>query len=150
QGVEFIQSYFARYPRVKEYLNETRRKAREEGSVATLLGRKRHTPEASTGNFVARQAAEREAINMPVQGTAAEIMKLAMLRVAERLRADGLRSRMLLQVHDELIFESPADEVERLRALLQDVMPRAMEGVAEFTVPLEVAVKVGGNWGELE
>lgn len=150
QGAEFITSYFARYPGVKTYLDATRRKAREEGFVETLLGRRRFTPEASTGNFVARQAAEREAINMPVQGTAAEIMKLAMIRVAERLRESGLRARMLLQVHDELIFESPAEEAERLRALLQAVMPRAMDGVAEFTVPLDVAVKSGANWGELE
>ncbi|MSQ11182.1 MAG: DNA polymerase I [Dehalococcoidia bacterium] len=150
EGTAFIESYFARYPGVREYLERTRQQARDVGSVETLLGRRRATPEASTGSFPARQAAEREAINMPVQGTAAEVMKLAMIRVARRLEEEKLRSRMLLQVHDELIFEAPSEEAEPLKALLLDVMPRAMEGFAEFSVPLAVAVKSGANWGELE
>jgi DNA polymerase-1 len=150
QGAEFISSYFARYPGVKAYIDNTKRLAREQGYVETLMGRRRNMPEASSSNFAARQAADREAINFPVQGTAAEIMKLAMLRVAERLKRDRLRVRMLLQVHDELIFEAHSEELPALKAMLTDVMPRAMQGVAEFSVPLDVAFKSGANWGELE
>ena len=153
EGRDFIESYFGRYPGVKGYLEETRRRVRESGYVETLLGRRRYIPEVHSSNPAIRQAAEREAINMPVQGTAAEIQKLAMIGVAARMESEGLRSNMLLQVHDELIFEAPLEEVEQLRDLVVDVMPRALELAprsVEFAVAFKVATKLGTNWGELE
>ena len=153
EGRTFIESYLGRYPLVKEYIDGTKQMARDEGYVETLLGRRRYTPEIASSNPAIRQAAEREAINMPVQGTAAEALKLAMLGVAPEMAARGLRSNLLLQVHDELIFETPPDEIEEMKSLLLDVMPRAMEWApkpVEFAVPLKVATKSGANWGELE
>ncbi|MSP78133.1 MAG: DNA polymerase I, partial [Dehalococcoidia bacterium] len=150
QGRAFISSYFGKYPLVLEYIERTKKMARDKGYVETMLGRRRQMPEALSTNRVAREAAEREAINMPVQGTAAEIMKLAMIRVAAQLKHERVKSRMLLQVHDELIFETPAEEVSLLRAMLMETMPKALEGIAPFTVPLDVAVKTGASWGELE
>ena len=153
EGGAFIESYFGRFPKVREYVDRTKVRAREEGYVETVLGRRRYTPEIHSSNSAIRQAAEREAVNMPVQGTAAEVLKLAMIGVARRLDAEKLRARMLLQAHDELIFEAPAEEIEPLRDLVLNVMPRAMELApwpVEFSVPLRVATKVGENWGELE
>ena len=146
EGRQFIESYFARYPGAAEYVERTKRQAREQGYVETLLGRRRAIPEIHFSNPNIRQGAEREAINMPVQGTAAEVMKLAMVNLSRRMEAEGLQSRMLLQVHDELIFEAPSQEVEPLKGLVLEVMPSAME----LAVPLKVTVKVGANWGELE
>lgn len=145
QGAQFIETYFGRYPGVKTYIEQTKQKARDQGYVETVLGRRRAIPEIKASNPAVRQQAEREAINMPVQGTAAEVMKLAMIPVHRRLRQEDFRANMLLQVHDELIFEAPREEVERLKALLLEEMPKAME----LAVPLKVAVKAGTNWGEL-
>ena len=153
EGRGFIESYLGRYPKVREYIDDTKQMARDMGYVETLLGRRRYMPEIASSNQQIRQASEREAINMPVQGTAAEALKLAMLGVAREMAARGLRSNLLLQVHDELIFETPPDEIEELKSLVVDVMPRAMEWApkpVEFAVPLKVATKSGANWGELE
>ena len=153
EGRGFIDSYLGRYPNVREYIDNTKQMARDMGYVETLLGRRRYMPEIASSNPQIRQATEREAINMPVQGTAAEALKLAMLGVAKEMADRRLRSNLLLQVHDELIFETPPDEIEELKSLLVDVMPRAMEWApkpVEFAVPLKVATKSGGNWGELE
>ena len=153
EGRDFIESYLGRYPKVKEYIENTKQMARDQGYVQTLLGRRRYTPEITSSNAQIRQATEREAINMPVQGTAAEALKLAMLGVDRRMAEEGFKSNLLLQVHDELIFETPPDEVEALKSLLLEVMPRAMELAptpVEFAVPLKVATKAGSNWGELE
>ncbi|MCY4624709.1 MAG: DNA polymerase I [Chloroflexi bacterium] len=153
EGRGFIDSYLGRYPLVKEYIDGTKQMARDMGYVETLLGRRRYMPEIASSNPQIRQASEREAINMPVQGTAAEALKLAMQGVAREMSARGLRSNLLLQVHDELIFETPSDEIEELKSLVVDVMPRAMEWApkpVDFAVPLKVATKSGGNWGELE
>ena len=153
EGRGFIDSYLGRYPKVREYIDNTKQMARDMGYVETLLGRRRYMPEIASSNPAIRQATEREAINMPVQGTAAEALKLAMLGVAREMSVRGLRSNLLLQVHDELIFETPSDEIEELKSLVVDVMPRAMEWApkpVEFAVPLKVATKSGGNWGELE
>jgi DNA polymerase-1 len=153
EGRDFIESYLGRYPKVKDYIENTKQMARDQGYVQTLLGRRRYTPEITSSNAQIRQATEREAINMPVQGTAAEALKLAMLGVDRRMAEQGFKSNLLLQVHDELIFETPPDEVEALKSLLLEVMPRAMELAptpVEFAVPLKVATKAGSNWGELE
>ena len=111
-----------------------------------MWGRRRRIPEIDSSNNNLRQAAEREAINTPVQGTAAEAMKKAMIDVYRNMQREGLRSRMLLQVHDELIFEAPAEEIEPLKSLAVDTMPRAMD----LAVPLKVTVKIGATWGDLE
>ena len=153
EGRNFIESYLGRYPLVKQYIDDTKQMARDKGYVETLLGRRRYTPEIASSNPTIRQSTEREAINMPVQGTAAEALKLAMLGVAREMGARRLRSNLLLQVHDELIFETPPDEIEELKSLVVGVMPRAMEWApkpVEFAVPLKVATKSGANWGELE
>lgn len=146
ESQRFIDTYFLRYPGISDYVERTKEQARRKGYVETMLGRRRFMSEIHSPNRSLRQAAEREAINMPVQGTAAEIMKLAMLSVAHSLETRNFRSRMLLQVHDELILEAPMEEVQALKRLLLDVMP----GATELAVPLRVTVKTGKNWGELE
>ena len=146
EGARFIETYFGNYPRVKEYLDETVRTARETGYVETLLGRRRYMPELTSSNHNHRQAAERVAVNMPVQGTAAEIIKVAMIQVQARLEAGAMESRMLLQVHDELVFELPKEEDGKLRGLLEEIMPSALE----LVVPLEIEIKTGYTWGDME
>ena len=146
EGSQFIERYLNRYPGISRYIDEIKRQAHEQGYVETLMGRRRHLPDINAGNPNHRQAAEREAINTPVQGTAAEVMKLALIAVHHRMEEARLEGRVLLQVHDELIFETPPEEMETLKALVLDAMPRAME----LAVPLKVAVKLGANWGELE
>jgi DNA polymerase-1 len=142
----FISAYFEKYDGVKEYLAATRRKAWEEGYVQTLLGRRRYIPELYSSSPQLRAAAERMAVNMPVQGTAADIIKVAMIQLQRQMDERGLRSKMLLQVHDELLFEVPANELEELKALAKKTMSQAVE----LSVPLKVDLKVGKNWGEME
>ena len=146
EGAQFIQGYFDRYPGVRDYLEEVKRLARERGYVETLLGRRRATYELSSSNFHMRQAAERWVVNFPIQGTAAEVLKLAMLRLDGELQRQKLRTRMLLQVHDELIFEVPQEELEEVQGLVLDIMPHAME----LAVPLKVELKTGETWGDME
>ncbi len=142
----FIDSYFARFARVAEWIEETKESTRQRGYAETLLGRRRYLPAINSSNFQARLGAERMAVNMPVQGTAADVMKRAMLQISGGLQEHGLCARMLLQVHDELIFELPRAEAAALIELLQSTMPRAIEMV----VPLQIEVKQGGNWRDLE
>jgi DNA polymerase-1 len=146
EGAAFIETYFGKYPGILEYLEKTRLKAREEGYTETLLGRRRNLPEMLSSNFQLRQNAERMAVNMPVQGTAAEIIKVAMLQLDASIIEQRLRSRMLLQVHDELIFEAPNDELELLEALVSQLMSQAVE----LSVPLKVEIKKGTKWGDWE
>ena len=143
---EFIDAYFQRFARVAEYIEEIKQSTRERGYAETLLGRRRYIPEIKSNNFQARSAAERVAVNMPVQGTAADVMKRAMLQVHDALAASELAGRMILQVHDELILELPEAEVEEVAALLQERMPRAIEMV----VPLKIEMKFGPNWRDME
>ncbi|MBE3590025.1 MAG: DNA polymerase I [Firmicutes bacterium] len=139
---EFIQRYFERYPGVKRYLESTVQRARETGYVRTLFGRIRHLPEIHSRNFARRQYAERTAMNTPLQGTAADLIKIAMLRADRALRERGLRARMVLQVHDELIFEVPEEELAAARELALG----ALAGAAELRVPLVAEAKCGPNW----
>jgi len=127
---------------VKAYLERTVAEGRERGFVQTLLGRRRYIPELRSGNPNLRGFAERMATNAPVQGTAADLIKIAMVRMARQLASRGLRSRMLLQVHDELLFEAPEDELPALEALAVEIMESALE----LTVPLKVDVKAGADW----
>ena len=142
EAQEFINSYFAAYSGISYYMMAIKEQAKSQGFVETLLGRKRQIPELRAANPALRGAGERMAINMPIQGTAADIQKIAMIRVAERVAAAGLRARLLLSVHDELLFETPRGEVEALAAIVRDTM----EGALPLSVPLTVDIKVGDDW----
>jgi len=145
----FIESYFANYPKVKAYMERTKREAAEQGYVETLLHRRRYFPELQSkdrAHAALRRAAEREAINMPIQGTAADIIKMAMIRLHEALKKRGLKSRMILQVHDELVLEVPEAEMEAVIPIARE----AMEGAFPLAAPLKVDLKVGRNWEEME
>jgi|GEM_PF-945 len=142
----FIKNYFARYPGVGRYVEGIKRKAHEQGYVETLLGRRRYIPELRSSNRNVRMAAEREAVNTPIQGTAADIIKIAMVRLFRALQERKLRSRMLLQVHDELVLEVPEEEVETVVPLVKEVM----EGAYRLEAPLQVEIHTGPNWGALK
>ncbi len=140
----WIDRYFARYPGVARYMEETRANARAQGYVETVFGRRLILPELKSSNAGRRQGAERAAINAPMQGTAADLVKLAMRSVYDWLNRDGLQSKLLLQVHDELILEVPESEL----ALVREKLPQLMAEVAELKVPLLAEVGVGNNWDE--
>ncbi|MCL5264231.1 MAG: DNA polymerase I [Chloroflexi bacterium] len=142
----YIDKYLGRYGGVSKYIEDTKRQAEERGYVTTILGRRRYLPEINVDHRVARQAAERMAINMPIQGTAADIIKIAMIRLDRAMTKRRLRSKMILQVHDELVFEVPRHELEEMRELAIEIMENAMP----LAVPLKVDVKVGVNWNEME
>ena len=146
EGASFIEAYFAKYPGISDYLEQVKVKARAEQYVETLLGRRRYLPDINSPNFNVRGGAERMAINMPIQGTAADIMKLAMIRVQNRLDEEGMKTKMLLQVHDELVFETPKEEMDALKDLVFDEMPAAMD----LDVTLKVDTKWGPTWGDME
>ncbi len=140
EAAEYIEQYFATYPKVKEYLDNLVAAAREQGFITTMYGRR--IPELSSSNFMQRSFGERVAMNSPIQGTAADIIKIAMIRVWERLRQAGLASRLILQVHDELVIETRQEETEQVRQILEESMKQA----AELKVPLEVDLHMGENW----
>ncbi len=142
----FIEAYFQRYPKVRQYLDEQIAQARRDGFVQTLLGRRRYIPEVNSREPMLRQVGERMAINAPVQGTAADLIKRAMVELAHELERQRLASRMVLQVHDELVFEAKRSELEVLVPLIR----RVMEGAIALRVPLTVTMKAGPNWLELE
>jgi len=144
EAKEYMEAYFARFPRVKQYMEDVVARARERGYVETLMHRRRALPEIKSSNFNMRSFGERVALNMPIQGTAADIMKLAMVRVFDRLRQEKLEARLIMQVHDELIVECPEAEVEQVKALLAE----EMEGVFALTVPLVAEAHSGVNWLE--
>ncbi|HZM73209.1 MAG TPA: DNA polymerase I [Candidatus Polarisedimenticolia bacterium] len=142
EAQEFINSYFAAYSGISYYMLHIKETARRDGAVETLLGRRRQIPELHASNPALRGAGERMAINMPIQGTAADIVKIAMIRLAARLAETGSRARPLLQVHDELLLEVPRSEVEALVPLVRETM----EGALPLSVPLTVDIKVGDDW----
>ena len=142
QARDFMDRYFERYPGVKAYMEESVREGRERGYALTLLGRRRYLPELASSNFNVRSFGERCAMNSPIQGTAADIIKIAMIRVHSALRARGMRTRLILQVHDELILEAPMEEAQAAQALLRE----CMEGVMELKVPLRTDIQTGGDW----
>ncbi|MBI2104746.1 MAG: DNA polymerase I [Candidatus Omnitrophica bacterium] len=141
----FIEAYFQRYPKVRAYLDSQIERARRDGFVQTLLGRRRYIPEVNSPDGMTRQFGERMAINAPIQGTAADLIKRAMVQLDERLARERMSSRMVLQVHDELVLETPRGELERLSRLVRDTM----EGAIALDVPLTVTLKAGPNWLEL-
>jgi DNA polymerase-1 len=149
EAADFISKYFAQFPRVGNYLERVKRQAAEYGYVETLLGRKRYFPELQSGSRAhgnVKAAAQRMAINHPIQGTAADIIKIAMIRLHDELRKGHLHSRMILQVHDELVLEVPDDELNAVKELVRSVM----EGAYELDAPLKVDIKTGRHWGEME
>lgn len=144
EGKEMIEEYFNRFPNIQEYIDKTTAFAKENGYVKTLLGRRRYIPDINSGNWNARGFAERVAINMPIQGTAADIIKLAMINIHDCLENNELKSRMLLQVHDELIFEIHESELDTVPAKITELMESAME----MEVPLSVEAGIADNWLE--
>lgn len=144
QAKEYIESYFAKFNRVHEYMHEIVNKAKEQGYVSTLLGRRRYLPEINASNFNVRAAAERMALNTPIQGTAADIIKIAMVKVHAELKNRSLKSRLILQVHDELIIEAANDEIEEVKKILR----KSMENACKLKVPLDIDLHVGQNWYE--
>ena len=144
EAAEYIEQYFETYPDVKKFLDKTVENAKQNGYVTTLYGRRRPIPELSSGNFMQRSFGERVAMNSPIQGTAADIMKLAMIHVWERLHKENLKSRLILQVHDELLIETLAEEEELVRQILTEEMQHA----AELSVTLEIDLHTGENWYE--
>ena len=144
EAEEYIKSYFATYPQVKSFLDGLVEQGKTQGYVTSLYHRIRPIPELSSGNFMQRSFGERVAMNSPIQGTAADIMKIAMLRVYKRLQKDGLKARLLLQIHDELLIEAPVEEKDAVAKLLEEEMMHA----AHLAVPLEVSVKEGETWYE--
>ena len=141
---DFIDKYFARFAGVKRYMDETRVKARAQGYVETVFGRRLWLPEINSGNGPRKAGAERQAINAPMQGTAADLIKLAMLAVQEALDRERRATRMVMQVHDELVLEVPQSELDWAR----EAVPRLMAGVAQLKVPLLAEVGVGPNWDQ--
>ena len=144
EASEYIEGYFATYPGVKQFLDKLVKEAKEKGYAETLYGRRRPMPELSSSNFMQRSFGERVAMNAPIQGTAADIIKIAMIRVYDRLKKEGLRSRLILQVHDELLIETKKDEIPEVSRILKEEMMHA----ASLKVPLEVDMHQGDNWYE--
>ncbi len=142
EAQEYITKYFASHPEVKEYMDANVRAAKEQGYVTTILGRKRFIPELKSPNYSVRGFGERAAMNMPLQGSAADIIKISMLRVAERLARDGLKTQMVLQVHDELVLDAPLAEAERAAKALKE----EMENAVKLSVPLIAEVSTGKSW----
>lgn len=144
EAKELIDGYFMSFPGVKEYIDSSIENARRDGYVETLLRRRRYLPDINSRNANVRGYAERNAVNAPIQGTAADIIKIAMVKIADRLKREGLKTEMLLQVHDELNFNVPHDEVDRVKELVRE----EMEGAFSLSVPLRVDIGVGANWLE--
>ncbi len=146
EATKFITAYFEKYPGVQQYLESTKQQARNTGYVQTMLGRRRSIPEINSSNRQVRESAERMAINMPVQGTSADIIKVAMVKLHQEMQERRLKSKMLLQVHDELLFEVPKAEFEEMLQLV----PRIMSTALELSIPLKADTKSGRNWGEMD
>ncbi|HEX6797504.1 MAG TPA: DNA polymerase, partial [Ktedonobacterales bacterium] len=146
EAVEFIRNYEQTFPKVREYVQSTLQQARTRGYVQTLLGRKRFFPDFATLIPNMRQEAEREAINMPIQGTNADMIKIAMAHLDAQLRELKLGARMILQVHDELVLEVPDPELDAVSELVRD----AMVGAMQLSVPIKVEMRAGRNWYEVK
>ena len=142
----FIDAYFARYARVKEYIQQQIEKAKNDSFVTTILGRRRYIPEINNKNQNIRQFAERQAVNTPIQGSASDLIKLAMIQIHSQIRKDALKTQMVLQIHDELVFDVPGKEMDTLVRLVKD----RMENVLKLEVPLKVVIKTGKNWLEMK
>ncbi len=148
EAAAFIKQYFERFPGIRDYIEDTKRSCRDKGHVTTLFGRVCHYPQIKSSNPQERAAVERQAINAPIQGSAADIIRRAMIRMDQALEAENLSARMLLQVHDELVFETPEEEVERTLPVIRRVMNEAPLPAVKLRVPLVVDARAAGNWEE--
>ncbi len=146
EAQDYINRYFSRYPKVQAYMDNVKRQAKEEGYVTTIWGRRRYIPEMNSRNAMLVQAGERMALNTPIQGSAADIIKLAMIKVYERLNAENLKAQLILQVHDELIIDTPKNECAQVEVLIKE----EMEGAAQLSVPLTVDVNTGLSWYDVK
>jgi len=146
QAQDFIDAYFLRYPRVREFIDTQINKARTEGFVTTLMGRRRYIPEINSKNMGIRQFAERQAVNTPIQGTASDLIKLAMVKIYKQIQDNSLASKMILQIHDELVFDLPNTELKALTGLVK----KEMEQVKKLDVPVKIDMKKGKNWLDME
>ena len=144
EASEYIEKYFETYPGIKSFLDGLVENAKKNGYVTTLYGRRRPMPELKSSNFMQRSFGERVAMNAPIQGTAADIIKIAMIHVSERLKKEQLKSRLILQVHDELLIEAEESELEQVKTILRE----EMQGAAELSVRLEIDMHTGKNWYE--
>ena len=144
EAKEYIEKYFETYPHIKEYIDGLVESAKKDGYSLTMFGRRRDIPELKSSNFMQRSFGVRVAMNAPIQGTAADIIKLAMIRVYNGLKQAGLKSHLILQVHDELLVETKIDEIEQVKEILTD----AMKNAASLKVPLEIDHLQGNNWFE--
>jgi DNA polymerase-1 len=144
EAKKIIEDYFANFPAISSFIEDTLAVTRENGYVETIFGRRRYLPDINSKNGTVRSLAERNAVNAPIQGTAADIIKLAMINVDRRIAKEGLKSRMILQIHDELVFDAAADEVEKLEAIVKE----EMENVTRLSIPLTVECNHGKNWLE--
>ena len=142
EAEQYIAAYFTKYPKIKEYQERMIKEATEQGYVSTIFHRRRAMPELQSGNFVQRSFGERVAMNMPIQGSAADIIKIAMVKVHRALKEGGFRSRLILQVHDELLIETALEEKEAVAKILKENMEQAVA----LSVPLDVDVHEGQNW----
>ena len=142
EAATFIERYLGRYPKIKRFMDSCVTQGNTEGFVSTLMGRRRYLPELSDRSYNIRQFGERAAMNSPIQGTAADIIKLAMVRADEALKKAGMRARLILQVHDEIIVEAPEEEAQAVQSLLKEIM----EGVMQLSVPLTAEVNAGRSW----
>ena len=144
EAKKIIEDYFANFPSISSFINDTLTSARENGYVETIFGRRRYLPDINSTNGTVRSIAERNAINAPIQGTSADIIKLAMINVDRRIKSEGLQSKMVLQIHDELVFDATVSEVARLEQIVRE----EMENVVELSIPLTVECNYGNNWLE--
>ena len=145
EAQDFIDKYFLRYPDVKKFMDSEIKKCRERGYVVTLLNRRRYIPEITSNNIGIRQFAERQAINTPVQGSAADLLKLSMINIQKELEKRRLSSKMIITVHDELVFDCVKKEEQELIGLIR----QEMEHPLELSVPIEVSIKIGSNWRDV-
>jgi DNA polymerase-1 len=144
EAKEIIDSYYAQYGTIKTYMDETVAKARENGYVETIMKRRRYLPDINSSNAIVRGFAERNSINAPIQGSAADIIKMAMVAVYQEMKKTNLKSKLILQVHDELVFDVHIDEIEQMKTLVKN----AMENAVQLTVPMEVEMELAKNWLE--
>ncbi|OGX19727.1 MAG: hypothetical protein A3K83_07455 [Omnitrophica WOR_2 bacterium RBG_13_44_8b] len=142
----FIDAYFLRFPKVKDYIEEQIIKAKKLGYVATILGRRRYIPDINNKNQAIRQFAERQAVNTPIQGSASDLIKLAMVEIHANLKNKNLKAKMIMQIHDELVFDVAISELNQLQDLIRD----RMENVLKLDVPIKVDIKKGANWLEMK
>jgi len=146
QGQEFIDLYFGKYPGIRDYIEQAKQSARDTGFAQTITGRRRYLPDINAGHPGHRAAAERVSVNMPIQGTAADIIKLAMINISNEMKTQKMQSKMSIQVHDELIFEIAPGELMEMQSMITTMMPAAMD----LAVPLLVETKTGPTWGDMD